>query len=1062
MRKVALSLALSGVLASQAHAVGLGEIRTHSALNQPLSANIELVETSPGDINDIQVALAPREVFEQVGITRSNLLDQLEFIPTIENGVATIKVVSLQPIQEPFLNFVLEVTWANGKLLREYTVLLDPPVFSDTQFAATPAPVVSEPAFVPEPPVVDTAAPADVVAVLPPVVDTVPQVTETELPAGGMEPFVAVPEPVTIDPAAPVAESEAFMYDGLETYPVEDIASLPEPVVLSEADVAAELNAPLPEGGFDPFVAGGALPDPEVMDLDTVATMPTYDDYPIEEALTLDEGTVAVVGDEGTEQIFVAESELTPAEAEIESIFTDEPVRAAPAPSPYGGETYKVQRGDTLGKIARLVGQPDAINRTMIALLRDNPSAFINNNMNLVRAGYVLRIPDSATVEGISEREALAMIASQNAAWKEYRTSVASVATPQLETGGFAGIADLENRIPAELGVGSIDRGEPADVTTTAEAGVDDLVKPSELKILVPEGAGDSVEGSDTTGTGAIGNLENEFALAKEQLETQTQQNAELRSRVAELESLLESKNRLIELKNEQLSDLQGQFSGEGETVADAAKSAATEATELASSAASAVKDTAKGLLPKTDAEQAAPTAEDKAVTEGSKTAVKEPEPVRKPAVQEEPGMLDTLKDNPNLLMGAGFGGLLLAALGWLLLRRKEEPEVQQQEEVVTTLAPEPELKSDEDVAEAVADVSDEVIEAKETELLDLDELDTEEPAIEEIVSSDSDLPVESGMSEATDDDEDEVMSEANVYLAYGLQDQAIDLLKPVVADNPERTDYALKLAEAYHAAGDRQGFAEVAESLKDKIDGENSPEWQKLSEWSEDLTPDSPLFGSLGKAATGVAAAGAAVAGAVGSTMSDAGEKIEDVLVDDSDADELDDLDDLISEESLSDSGVGGAVDDVEEIDLSELDDFDSSLIADEAFESVTTEEEIVAENLVSDDGIDLDDIVLEDQDEVLATSEIEDASVGLGPASTLAMEVDEDLDLDTLVGDDDSLNVFSTGEDEVSTKLDLAKAYLDMGDDEGAREALDEVINIGTETQRNEAMKLKSQLDA
>lgn len=218
MRKVALGLALSGVLVTQTHAVGLGEIRTHSALNQPLSANIELVETSAGDIDDLQVALAPREVFEQVGISRSRLLDQLDFIPTVENGVPTIKVVSLQPIQEPFLNFVLEVTWANGKLLREYTVLLDPPVFSDTQYAGSAAPAE---VFTPEMGA-EELMPATDMAVLPPVVETLPPLTsempvlsETDMLQGGSDPFVAVPESPSYDAATTISESEAFLYEGL-------------------------------------------------------------------------------------------------------------------------------------------------------------------------------------------------------------------------------------------------------------------------------------------------------------------------------------------------------------------------------------------------------------------------------------------------------------------------------------------------------------------------------------------------------------------------------------------------------------------------------------------------------------------------------------------------------------------------------------------------------------------------------------------------------------------------------------------------------------------------------
>lgn len=847
---------------------------------------------------------------------------------------------------------------------------------------------------------------------------------------------------------------------------------MPEPVVLSEADIAAELSAPISGEGFDPFVTAGALPDPEVITSGVASSEMTYDDYPIEETFSIDDTSVSVA-EAGVDQIFVGESELTPAEAEIESIFTETDaaaIAAVPSQS-LAGDSYKVRRGDTLSRIARDVGTPGALNKTMVALLRENPSAFIDNNMNLVRAGYILRIPDAQTVNGITESEALSIIASQNSAWKQYRASVASVATPQIESSGFAGIADLENRIITESGSSTIVREESAaeevgiESLAAAEselADVNDLIKPpSELTILVPDEQGDSIEGVDSTGTGAIGNLEGELSLAKEQLESQSQQNTELRSRVNELESLLESKNRLIELKNEQLAEFQEQLTIEASDGSESASSVADEAKELASSAVSGVQDSAKGLLPDSDNE-AVDTAEpdEKPVEKGSSTSVKEPEIKQADRLDEEPGMFDALKDNPNLLMGAGVGGLLLAALGWLLLRRKDEDEVVDAIETPLSAAAAPleEVKDEVEPSAAAA-----VAEVEDKELLTLDDVQDEMGSEEEGLLSldeESELPSDTAMGdESVDGDEDEVMSEANVYLAYGLQDQAIDLLKPVVESSPERTDYAMKLAESYHAADEKQAFSELAATLKDRV-GEDSEEWQKLSAWGKDLVPDDSIFGSVGKATAGIAATGAAAVGGVGAALGAAKENVTDSLPDSlPDIDLNDPLEDLVSETDLADLSEE-AVDEVSVIDLSELDDFEVGL-KDEANDLTDTLDDGLSTNLSSEDELDLDGISLDEQDSVLATSEIEDDSIGLGPASTMALEIEDDLDLDTLVGDDESLSVFSAGEDEVSTKLDLAKAYLDMGDDEGAREALEEVINIGNDGQREEAKKLKAQLD-
>ncbi|HHK42725.1 MAG TPA: pilus assembly protein FimV, partial [Planctomycetaceae bacterium] len=96
------------------HAVGLGEISTYSALNQPLNAQIEMVSTSPDEVGGITVKLAPESVFEQVGITRSPVLNHLRFKPAVVNGTPVIKVSSDRPIQEPFVNFIVEVSWPKG------------------------------------------------------------------------------------------------------------------------------------------------------------------------------------------------------------------------------------------------------------------------------------------------------------------------------------------------------------------------------------------------------------------------------------------------------------------------------------------------------------------------------------------------------------------------------------------------------------------------------------------------------------------------------------------------------------------------------------------------------------------------------------------------------------------------------------------------------------------------------------------------------------------------------------------------------------------------------------
>ena len=114
--------------------LGLGEITVDTHLNQPLRAEIKMVSVRPQDVEYVRINLAPIEAFDRAGISRPYVLNQLEFAPTVKNGgQAVISVTTKNPIREPFLNFLVEVVWPKGRLMREYTVLLDPPVFADQQ-----------------------------------------------------------------------------------------------------------------------------------------------------------------------------------------------------------------------------------------------------------------------------------------------------------------------------------------------------------------------------------------------------------------------------------------------------------------------------------------------------------------------------------------------------------------------------------------------------------------------------------------------------------------------------------------------------------------------------------------------------------------------------------------------------------------------------------------------------------------------------------------------------------------------------------------------------------------
>ncbi len=145
-----ISLALVFLLSSEVWAIGLGDIQLDSALNEPLRAEITLLSATPEELTNLDVTLASSETFARYGLDRPFYLLDIEFNVVSGANGSVVQVRSRTPMTEPFLTFLVEATWPSGRLLREYTVLLDPPTYSPP--AAQQAPAVTAPS---------RAAPAD-------------------------------------------------------------------------------------------------------------------------------------------------------------------------------------------------------------------------------------------------------------------------------------------------------------------------------------------------------------------------------------------------------------------------------------------------------------------------------------------------------------------------------------------------------------------------------------------------------------------------------------------------------------------------------------------------------------------------------------------------------------------------------------------------------------------------------------------------------------------------------------------------------------------------------------
>src|SRR3990167_2246493 len=137
---LAISLASLSFSSMYAHALGVGEANVKSALNQPLVAEIELLSVGELPEAEILPALATREEFDRAGVDRVFFLSDIRFnVVKNASGKLMISLSSKKPVRDPYLNFLVEIIWPSGRLLREYSLLIDPPVFNQQ----TAAPIQS-------------------------------------------------------------------------------------------------------------------------------------------------------------------------------------------------------------------------------------------------------------------------------------------------------------------------------------------------------------------------------------------------------------------------------------------------------------------------------------------------------------------------------------------------------------------------------------------------------------------------------------------------------------------------------------------------------------------------------------------------------------------------------------------------------------------------------------------------------------------------------------------------------------------------------------------------------
>ncbi len=985
LRKLAAVGVFAGtsLVTSVSSAVGLGEIKLYSALNQPLNAEIKLYQVSKADLASLQVGIASMRDFQRADIDRPFFLTDLNFEVIDSTGdSAVVRVTSSKAVAEPFLNFLVELEWQNGRVLKEYTLLMDLPSYT------------------------------------PPAATTVER--------------------------QPTAQQQTQ-----------------QPVQRQARPSASQ----------------------------------------------------------------VRESQWQNSDTE-----------------------YRVRANDTLWEIALNV-RPDrsySPHQVMKALYDMNPDAFINNNMNRVKQGAVLRLPSAGDLDQIASGVAVAQLRQHNQA---------------------------------------VDDGTTIIDATSNTSDYGQVVEQDRLVLDAAQTNG-SASGQGESNTGSGVNTA-DLDAARDEVARQQRENEELRSRIEALEAQLSTASQLLELRNDELAAAQAVASSSNEVVTDE-----NQVLEAVSDSEPEQAETDNQGEQQNTVEETASTAKQ----------------VNTVTIPEKKGVVESITDwvMSNLaIVGGAILALLLAVFAIRRRGQDEEETVSIVTPSVVELEPtEADDEADEgDVTEALADVDlklaygefdqaeqalqgladanpgntaialklcelyadvgnrqrfdeqvtlirstgdDQAIESatalisrfdEEDGMPDLDALglgdDFDEPEAseqaDEVLDLDTELDFDLG-TESDDqlDSEDVGETEAELDLTkeseedFSIDTLDLDGLTFVSRDEEETSDEesAVVDSESVEQGVDSEADSEAVE-LEALSDTANEIE---LTDSLEDEI-DLDLGGSLDE-----------LAGEVEVSAEDDTEELdvlEDVSLD------LDDLDAELSEMAEDSDDLGEIElpqDDSLDIDAIELDDveldaeFDESPVAvdvaDDELETAGGELAGVDENdplaalddiadldidvdnieLDADssddlelDGLDLDSVELEQGDDFSepldglddidldydlddlaeADEQVEAEAEAVTPAveeepvdGSSELHGEEAISLDgiEMTADDVAADLtgaedledfdFLADSDEIATKLDLARAYIDMGDKDGAREILDEVIAEGNDEQQAEAKQLSEKL--
>ncbi len=726
LHRFALSSVAAATLAlavSHASALGLGRLAVQSALGENMRAEIDITSLTPEEQQSLRVRIAPPDAYRAAGVDYNAVLSSVQAsIQRRSDGRSYLRVVSDRVVQEPFVDVILELQWSTGRLVREYTLLFDPPA---ARTAAAPTAPVVAPSI--------SAAPA--------------------------------PAPAVVAPA-PAAPAPAI------------VAAVPAP---SPAPAPARAPAPAVRA-----------PAPAPAPKPTVAPAPK------------------------------------PAMAVAPAPRVEAPKRAPAPVKSFSGDEYAVRDGDTLTKVAGITRREGvSLDQMLVALLRTNGDAFIGQNMNLLKRGTVLKVPSASEAQAVTATEAKTLIQAQARDFAQYRDRLAQ------------GVSVVKAEEALRTAAGRIE----AQVKDSAPA------KPSSdiLTLNRPGAAGTQAESKVSTET---------------ERKEQAARLAELDRTRKELEALRQG------AAGASTSGTTPKVGVTAPGLAAAASAAAAAKAPAAATPAAAPAPAAKAPPPapapapvakapeppapapveptKVAAAPPAPAPAPVAVTPPAPApapvtpppaAVAPPrpapapspaptpapapvaaaKPAAKPAATPERGFIAELADGPYLLPGVGL--LAVAGVGafWAMRRRRKQAEGGETSFLESRLQP------------------DSFFGASGGQRIDT----------RDATGASSSMSYSLSQLDAIGDVDP--VAEADVYLAYGRDLQAEEILKEAMRTNPDRLAIRTKLLEVYAKRRDTKGFELLAAQLHALTKGEGE-EWAKAQDLGAQIDPENPMYRPGGK----------------------------------------------------------------------------------------------------------------------------------------------------------------------------------------------------------------------